>query len=72
MAKDSQVRVSGTTKEIINRIAAKTQLETGVIITADLAIRIALEKAFPDFAKNVGMDTDKEIEARRPKDEDDD
>jgi hypothetical protein len=41
------------------------QLQTGVIITADLAIRIALEKAFPEFAKSVGINTEKEIQERK-------
>lgn len=59
------VTVSATTKEVINKVAATVQLQTGVTITADLAIRIALEKAFPEFAKSVGMDTDKEIQERK-------
>lgn len=62
----SQVRVSGTTKEVINKIAAQIQLDTGVSITADLAIRIALEKAFPEFSKQAAINTEKEIEERRP------
>lgn len=65
MAKDSQVRVDGTTKEVLNKVAATVQLETGASITADLAIRIALEKAFPEFAKQAGINTAIEIQERK-------
>lgn len=65
MSKGAQVRVDGTTKEVINKIAAIVQLETGANITADLAIRIALEKAFPEFTKQAGINTAVEIQERK-------
>lgn len=68
MAKDTQVRVSASTKAVINRVSALMQLETGASITADLAIRIAFERAFPNEAKKEGVDTDKEIQDRRSND----
>ena len=61
MAKDSQVRVAITTKQVINKVAALVQLETGASVTADLAIRVALEKAFPELAKEMGINTKKEL-----------
>lgn len=65
MAKDTQVRVSATTKAMINKVAAMIQMQTGASMTADLAIRVAFEKAFPDIARTEGVNTDKEIKERR-------
>jgi hypothetical protein len=65
MSKDTQVRVSAVTREAISKIAATVQLEAGTNITADIAIKRAIEDAFPDIAKALGIDTDKEIRERK-------
>ena len=55
MPKDSQVRVSVTTKEGITKVAALLQLETGERISADKAIQDMMMKAYPKIAEQIGL-----------------
>lgn len=61
MAKGTLVRVSENTKETITLLAAKIQAQHRVRISADMAIRFAIEKAFPEVAREMGIDTSKEL-----------
>lgn len=64
MAKGTQVRVSESTKEAINKIAALIQFEKGSRVSVDIAIRKAIETSYPDIAKELGINTDKELSTR--------
>lgn len=65
MSKGTQVRVTENTKEAITKIAAQIQLKSGVRITTDMAIRAAIEGAFPEIAEELGIDTKKEIKEKK-------
>ena len=64
MTKGTQVRVSESTKEAVNKIAGLIQMDKGVRVSVDMALRSAIEKAYPEIAKQLGIDTEKELEAK--------
>lgn len=65
MAKGTLVRVSDNTKEAITSVAAAIQLELGKKVSVDLAIRAAIQKAYPEIAKQWGIDVEKEITTKK-------
>lgn len=69
MAKGTQVRVSESTKETLTLLAAKIQQQRRRKISADMAIRVAVETAFPEIAKEMGIDTFKELAEKKEGDD---
>jgi hypothetical protein len=69
MAKGTLVRVSENTKETLTLLAAKIQTQRRRKISADMAIRVAIEIAFPELAKEMGIDTFKELMEKKEGDD---
>ena len=65
MAKGTLVRVSDNTKDAITSVAATIQLELGKKVSVDLAVRSAIEKAYPEIAKQWGINTEQELAIKK-------
>ena len=61
--KTTQIRVSDDTQKLIFMLAAELQMKTGKKISCDLALRSIIERAFPEIAKEMGIDIQAELEA---------